>query len=326
MLVVSLVCSAGAATMRYRTSGSWDQIAVGTWDGSKYVYTGTGWTNNTNTATPPTSVPGAADTARINWGGWAGNTVTLDYAAPTITAFNLGVDESGTLAVGSGGSITSTGQNKVGNNNWTTGKLVINGGTVTNNDWFGVAVGNGGTKPAGWNGNAASAWGATYGVVEINGGLLDIKNHLWAATGGANASSLGSPTCFATITINAGGVINVGGNLGLGTINASTPAAGLGQATINVNSGVLNLHHWDDLNSIQDGSVINIQWDGIVRVGGNRVDAANNYYGAGKIATNWDGGITVSYNAATDTTTIIPEPATMALLGLGALGLLKKRK
>jgi len=311
-MVVSLVCMANAATVRYQNSGDWFDVDLSD---------GNGWQGG--------SVPGAADVARANWGGWTGNTITLSGAAPDITRFQLGVDESGTLVVNNGGSITSTADSKVGNNNWVTGKLVINaGGTVTNNSWFGVATGNGGTKAAGYDpSNPTATWGPTYGIVEINGGVLDIVSHLWAATGGANASSGGAPTSRATITINSGGVINVGGNLGLGTINASTPSAGGGIAILNVNDGgLLNLHHWDDLNSIMDGSAIWIEGSGKVIVGGNRLTAVENYTAVGKIQTTCQDGITATYYALTDKTTIIPEPATMSLLGLGALALLKRRK
>lgn len=316
-MVVSMVCVSTAANIRYQNSGDW--FDVDTSDG-------TGWQGGV--------LPGAADTARVNWGGWIGNTVTLVGAAPTIDKFQLGVDESGTLVVGSGGSITTTGDSKVGNNNWVTGTLVINGGTVTNNTWFGVAVGNGGVKNAGYHPSNpdASAWGPTYGVVEINGGTLNIGSHLWMATGGINANApAGVPTSIASLTINAGGVVNVGGNLGLGTINASTPSAGGGVATITVNDGgLLNLFQWSATTSIMEGSVLNINGTGTVVVGGNRGAQADDYFALGKIASDM-GGIEWVYtpgDPGQDYTTItaIPEPATLALMGLGALGLFRKKK
>ena len=324
MCLAAVLLMAGflnAATLRYQGSGDWFDIDISD---------GNGWQGGV--------LPGAADTARANWGGWTGNTITLNGAAPTITAFNLGVDESGALVVGAGGSITSTGNDKVGNNNWVTGKLVINaGGTVTNNSWFGVANGNGGTKTAGWDPlNPTATWGPTTGIVEINGGTLNILSHLWCTTGGANTSApVGAPTCVGTININAGGVINVSGNIGLGTINGSDQSAGKGITTLNVNDGgTLNLSQWSDWNlttnkgSIQPGSVLNISGTGKVVINGNKVASANTYVSLGRItAYGGTGTIIAVFNSATNKTTITaisrmaPSPANGSTVAEGTVSL-----
>jgi hypothetical protein len=314
MLVVScLVCSAGAATIRYQNSGDWFDT-----DLSDSI----GWQGGL--------VPGALDTARANWGGWTGNTITLDGAAPTITKFQLGVDESGKLVVGSSGSITTSADSRVGNNNWTKGTLIINGGTVTNSSWLGIASGNGGTKPAGWDPlNPTATWGPTYGIVEVNGGTLNIGGHLWMATGGAHASSGGAPTCLASVTINAGGVINVGGMIGLGTIDAVNQSAGKGTAQVTVNDGGLlaltNIHGAGT--SVFPGSMFYLNGSGKITLPGDFTGVMNDTYIPTYVTGDGVLGNAIAELVEGNTVvTVIPEPATLSLLGLGALALLRKRK
>ena len=111
LLGVMVANQAQGATLRYQQSG--DYFLVGN----------PGWQAGGGGAG---GVPGAADITRYNWGN---NTVTLAAAAPNITRFEMGVDESGGLVVNSGGSLTLTGDGRVGNNaggggaNLTTGFL-----------------------------------------------------------------------------------------------------------------------------------------------------------------------------------------------------------
>jgi hypothetical protein len=265
-------------------------------------------------------VPGTADNARANWGG---STITLNYTAPNVKGLQAGVDESGTFEINAGGSLTATGNSTIGNNNFCTGTLIINtDGVVNNTGWFKVAGGNGGVK--------SSVYGATTGVLTINGGTLNITSHLWSATGGINASNPGGPTSIATIDINTGGVINVGGNIGLGTIDAVNPSAGGGIATLNVNDGgILNLHHWngDGNGSIQPGSLLGINGSGKVTILGDWLASVDLYIANGRLAGNGVvGNVSAELVEGNTVITAIPEPATMALLGLGALGLLRKKR
>jgi hypothetical protein len=174
--------------------------------------------------------------------------------------------------------LNGAGSNKVGNNNNCTGTLIIDAGGIVNADsgWMMIAG----------NSNVT-------GIAEVSG-TLNINGHLWMATGAGSS---------ATLDIYDGGVVNVGQNIGLGTIAPANAETG-GPATITVHEGgFLNLHHWDNTGSIRDGSVLNVNSGGVVVVGGNRVNAVNDYIAAGKIATN-AAELLVSFSAEFNETTI----------------------
>ncbi len=214
-------------------------------------------------------VPGSSDTVRINWDN---NTVTLAATAPDILSLEIGVDESGNLIVNAGGSLTMLGTSTVGNNGTCTGTLIVNaGGTVTSNDWLVVA------------GNSLVT-----GIVEVSG-TLNLDSHLWCAT---------QATSTAIIEINAGGVVNVGGMLGLGTINAVDPSGGV--ATLTVNDGsILNLSDIHPAGtSIQPGSVIDINGSGQLTLPGDFHLVIYDYIFAGLIT-----GSGIPGNVIVDTTT-----------------------
>jgi len=292
-----LVGMAHGANIRYQLSGDYfDTVAN----------TGThGWQAGGG---GPGGLPGTDDTARFNWGG---NTVTLAGLAPDVGGFQMGVGESGGLVVNSGGSLTTTGNSTIGNNNG--GSNPVNGFlTVTTGGY--VKVGGHLTIGAG----IPTGAGSLSGAIELNGGTLEVQSHLWV---GARDNTTG------TIAINNGGILRVlGGNFGLGTINA-VDASG-GNATVNVNDGgVLNLFQWHNTTSIFPGSILNINQGGTVTIGGNRVASANDYFTAGLIGTNLS-GIQATFDSGLNLTTItaIPEPGTFTLLGLAGLGLVALRR
>lgn len=274
-----------AATIRYKNGGNWTV----TTNDTANAY---GWQL-------PGTLPTSADTVRANWGG---NTIVLD-STQTVGKFELGVDDSGTLHVQSGGNLTNTITGaSIGNNlpsndaRDVTGTLTIDAGGL-------VYVG-GILRMAG--GATAAKTKTLTGIASISG-TLDIANHLWMGSGDSVRS-------IAVMDINNGGVVNVGQNIGLGTGNASTASGGI--ATLNVNNGgILNLFQWSNTTSIQDGSVLNINEGGTVIVGGNRVTAANDYFALGKIGSDL-GEIKATYDSLTAKTTIvaIPESATLGLV------------
>lgn len=283
---------AQGATLRYRLSGDWQDIT----DGAS-----AGWgLNPNNDGSPGTALPGAGDDARINWGG---NTVTVNSPAPTFGRLQIGVDEAGIVEVNSGGVITTTGDVLAGNNNANaTGTLIVKTGGVVN-------VGN-----ILWAANNSST-----GVITLNsGGQVNVASHLWWGVTG-------------TATVNISGTLTqTGGILGLGTSNAST--AGGGTATVNVlDGGLLNLWNIHGAGtSIFPGSSINLVGTGRIELPGDKSGAFNNHYipDGYMFGDGIAGNVDASYDADLDRTivTVIPEPATLGLLGFGALGLLLRRR
>jgi len=230
----------------------------------------------------------------------------------------MGVDESGGLVVNNGGSLTATGNSKIGNNaggggvNPTTGFLTVNSGGVVNaqGGWLMVA------------GNS----GALTGIVTLNGGNLNVSGHLWVATG---AGSLGTVDIF-------GGTLSVGQMLGLGTVNATSPSGGIGLLSVN-DGGILALSNIDTgtnpdstprLGSIQPGSLLDITGTGQVTLPGNFTSAIANYVAAGRITGNGVlGQAQAVFDAGLNKTliTVIPEPSTFALMALMGAGFLVRR-
>jgi hypothetical protein len=218
------------------------------------------------------------DTARANWGN---NTITLAGEAPLLRNFQLGVDESGQLVVNAGGKLTTTGPNNstVGNNGSApgganvVGQLTINAGgavTVTNVLFVGASA---------------------TGIVTNDGGTLNVGSHLWCGSG--NVGGVGT---IGTISIANGGIINVGGNIGLGTVNASTPSGNKALVYVQ-DGGVLNLNQITPVTSIQPNSVLDISGSGVVTILNDQSNVISAYVTASRItAYGGLGTVGIDYN------------------------------
>lgn len=261
LLGVMAAGQAGAVDLRYQNSGDWfDTVAV----------TGSyGWRDGGG---GPDGLPGENDTARLNWGGMAGNTVILSAEAPLINRFQLGVDESGFLIVNAGGILRTRGgaNSSVGNNNANCiGRMTVNTGgeVIVTNVLF---VGNN-----------------TSGFVTNDGGNILVTSHLWIG----NAASV-----VGAVYIKNGGVVNVGGNIGLGTINASTASGGKGFVYVQ-DGGVLNLAQISPVTSIQADSVLDISGSGVVTIPGDRTADMSAYTNALRIiAYGGTGTVGIDYD------------------------------
>ena len=227
-----------AGNPRYQNSGDYNATVAAT---GSY-----GWQAG---GLGPGGLPGVGDVFRCNWGN---NLVTLTNVAPLVTGFQLGVDESGRLEVDAGGLLKTTGNCTVGNNNTCTGQLIVNtGGEVDVTNVLFV-------------GNQAN----TTGILTINGGKVLCTSHLWVGVGSVGSGS-------GTIYITNGGSLTVGGNLGLGTVNASSASGGKAFLFVQ-DGGLLSLHQMSSVTtgtggSIQSGSKLDISGSGVVTLPGNYV-------------------------------------------------------
>lgn len=261
LLGVMVAGQALAADLRYQNSGDYTNILA---------IHGLGWFNP---AAPGslTTLPGSADTIRANYGN---NTITLTTVAPEVRRFQLGVDESGQLVVENGGKLTTTGgaNSTVGNNPnaGIIGRLTVNAGgevIVTNVLFVGASA---------------------TGILTVDGGTVLVTSHLW---GGSGAVGVG------TIYVTNGGTLNVGGNIGLGTVNASTASGGKCSVFVQ-EGGALNLSNIDGAgNSIWPNSVLDISGSGVVTIPGDRTTVMGNYTNAGEItAYGGTGTVGIDYN------------------------------
>jgi hypothetical protein len=262
LLGVMVAGQATAVDLRYQADGDWtNTVAV------DLTY---GWQGG---GSGPGGLPGEADTARLNWGGMAGNTVTLSTVAPLIKNFQFGVNESGYLIVNAGGVLTAgvgANNSSVGNNNLgCIGRMTVNTGgqVIVTNVLF---VGNG-----------------THGFVTNDGGNIRVTSHLWVgAATGINGE----------VWITNGGVMNIGGNIGLGTKDGTLPSGGTGKVYVN-NGGILNLTTINSGTSIQTGSVLDISGSGVVVINSDRVSRISAYTNAAKItAYGGAGTVGIDYN------------------------------
>lgn len=215
-------------------------------------------------------IPGINDTARFNWGN---NTVTLSGEAPLLRRFQIGVDESGQLIVDNGGKLTTTGgaNSTVGNNPnaGIIGRLTVLAGgevTVTNVLFVGASA---------------------TGILTVDGGTVRVTSHLW---GGSAAAGVGS------IYLSNGGSLSIGGNIGLGTINASTPSGGKCSLYVQ-EGGVLNLTTISPVNSIQPNSVLDVSGSGMVIIPNDLTAVMSAYTNALRItAYGGAGSVGIDFN------------------------------
>ncbi len=182
------------------------------------------------------------------------------------------------------------------------GRLTVDGGTVNASEYITM-------------GNAA----AEIGVLEMKSGT--INTGVMITNAALFVGMAGSGTLNMT-----GGVINVRTNLSLANSYAANPLTSVGLVnllggTIYANDLLMNGAAGGKSNIVITNGTLVLNGDKTVKVGG--------WIDDGVIRTTIEGGeVLCSYNAGTDKTTVlaIPEPATICLLGFGALSLFGRKK
>lgn len=229
-------------------------------------------------------------TDAANWSdGVPGEGSRADWRDSSVEAV-LDVETSiGRIVMGDGG--TWGGQSLRITN---TGSLIL-----TDNEW-----------------SAVGFWRPAYLTVEAGGSLSTIHNLVLGRDVAADDDRI-PEAGTAHLYVN-GGIVDVGQTLVVGGRD------GFGRATVD-NGGVLSMNHLllegDMLVDVLDGTiVINENRTGLVQ---GWIDNGQlvGYGGIGEIIFDYD-----ETNVGQTTITAIPEPATLALFGLGGLALLRKKK
>jgi hypothetical protein len=248
------------------------------------------WVWGLNTSPPP-GVPTVAREVRTH------RTLGAPYDLTPIIATGSPYDASGNAFA----SVINIGGTAAALGGLPHGQLTINSGSLTVPNGLRVGGGSGSIRS---------------GEFYVNGGVVNASNYL--AVGYGPAAGGNSGWMYMTDgTINAG-------QFDIGRVNGTNPINGYAY----ISGGTINATDFRMKPAGGTGTVsLDISGTGKIIINGDKTAAIYGYIDSGWIKTNgvaWDNYDWVTYDGTK--TTIIPEPATICLLGIGALSLLRRRK
>lgn len=274
-----------------------------------------------------TNWTGASSTSWNDAGNWSG---TVPDATLEARIDNAGVPNYLTIAAGdnaqcerltlrssgiaymTGGSLTMNGVSGRWRIGWRVNDdsyFTVTGGTITTNYTLQIADDTGATGALIFGGAIATI-GRAIDVGDVSGGVASFtmnSGEFTASTLGDYGSQVGTAGTLnmnggvlnlqASLTVRDGGVVNLGGGL-LEATSLGLSATG----SMDITAGMLELA--GDASGTVDGYISSGQLTG--------------YGSPGNVQYYWDGNTTSVW--------AIPEPATIVLLGLGGLFLMRRRK
>ena len=248
------------------------------------------------------AIVGSDATETNNYQGGDGGNGLLSQAGSGVTP--LVTINSGTFTGGIGGAASGVGQNIIGGNGG--GGLDVNNSTVIVNGGTFIGGANGvGTGPnANFNSLPGAGLNANYdGVVTINGGSFIGGNSAGGTSNGPGILGLGTNDGNSNVDVFGGTF--VGG---------STP--GFASYGIDTLAGVITLHG--------SGFTVNglVGYDGEVITSGSGTITG--------LLTDNSAVTSITYNNENEggiiVLSVVPEPSSMAVWGVGAAGLLARKK
>lgn len=269
-------------------------------------------------------VPGAGEVAAV--GGVKVATVTTTQAIGSIHATS-----GGAFTLAAGGDLTASAQALVGNGS--TGSILVDGGALSIGTEFALGVGGGAAGAVTVNSGSLTSlsllgvgWGGGSGTFTVNGGVVNVNELSIGAFGGngdiiLNAGTISASGNFNGAIAGTGNLLINGGVMSATSLNfggAGTQLLDLNGGQLIANSGGFAAHANSTFN-IGDGELI---FRNVAKVDVDFLIDNNgtwNFDGTGGIRS-----VTQVGNDVVVTT--IPEPSTMALMGLVGIALIGIRR